>query len=121
MAFQRLISRSPTELFVDELKKMIFSGELSVGERLPAEKQLSEKMHVSRAVVSNGFKTLERQGFLRIVPRKGVYVADYLTTGNLESDCARNNSYRRLRNAWPLFDSGCFQSSRRRDFRGLAE
>ena len=85
MAFQRLISRSPTELFVDELKKMILSGELREGERLPTEKQLSEKMRVSRAVVSNGIKSLERQGFLRIAPRKGVYVADYRTAGNLDT------------------------------------
>lgn len=85
MSFQRLVSLSPTELFVLEVKKMILSGELKKEERLPTVKQLSEQMHVSRAVISSGIKILERQGFLRVAPRKGVYVADLLTSGNLET------------------------------------
>lgn len=85
MPFGRLVSPSLTDLFVEELERMILSGELKVGERLPTEQELSEKMAVSRAVVYNGVKRLERLGFLRVVPRKGVFVADYLQDGNLET------------------------------------
>lgn len=85
MPFGRLVSPSLTDLFVKELERMILSGELQAGERLPTEQQLSEKMGVSRAVVYNGVKKLEKLGFLRIAPRKGVYVADYLQEGNLET------------------------------------
>ena len=85
MPFGRLVSPSLTELFVIELERMILSGELRPGERLPTEQQLSDTMGVSRAVVYNGVKKLEKLGFLRIAPRKGVYVADYLQEGNLET------------------------------------
>lgn len=85
MPFGRLVSPSLTDLFVEELERMILSGELKVGERLPTEQELSEKMDVSRAVVYNGVKKLEKLGFLRVAPRKGVYVADYLQEGNLET------------------------------------
>lgn len=85
MPFGRLVSPSLTDLFVEELERMILSGELKVGERLPTEQQLSEKMDVSRAVVYNGVKRLEKLGFLRVAPRKGVFVADYLQEGNLET------------------------------------
>lgn len=85
MPFGRLVSPSLTDLFVSELERMILSGELRPGERLPTEQQLSDTMGVSRAVVYNGVKKLEKLGFLRIAPRKGVYVADYLQEGNLET------------------------------------
>lgn len=85
MPFGRLVSPSLTDLFVAELERMILSGELRPGERLPTEQQLSETMGVSRAVVYNGVKKLEKLGFLRIAPRKGVYVADYLQEGDLET------------------------------------
>lgn len=85
MPFNKLVSPSLTDLFVSEIQRMILSGELAVGDRLPTEQQLSDQMGVSRAVVYNGVKKLEKLGFLRIAPRKGVYVADYLLDGNLET------------------------------------
>lgn len=85
MAFTKLVSPSLTDLFVSEIQRMILSGELTTGERLPTEQQLSDQMGVSRAVVYNGVKKLEKLGFLRIAPRKGVYVTDYLREGNLDT------------------------------------
>lgn len=85
MPFNKLVSPSLTDLFVSEIQRMILSGELTAGERLPTEQQLSDQMGVSRAVVYNGVKKLEKLGFLRIAPRKGVYVTDYLLEGNLDT------------------------------------
>lgn len=42
-------------------------------------------MKVSLAVINAGVTRLTSLGFLRIVPRKGVYVADYIRNGNMNT------------------------------------
>lgn len=85
MEFQKLSSPSLRELFVEQLQHMILSGKLKTGEKLPPERQLAEKMQVSRAVVNGGISDLERMGFLTVKPRSGTYVADYRRKGTLET------------------------------------
>lgn len=82
MAFKELVSPSLTDMFVRELEGMILSGELKKGEKLPTERELAVQMRVSTAVVNGGIRRLAERGFLRIAPRKGVFVADYVRTGN---------------------------------------
>ena len=83
MALRELISPSLTDLFVREIEGMILSGELQVGQRLPTEREMAAKMKVSLAVINGGITRLTAKGFLRVVPRKGVYVADYIREGNV--------------------------------------
>lgn len=83
MEFKELVSPSLTDLFVRELTSMILTGRLKINEKLPTERQLAEKMKVSLAVVNGGITRLTASGFLRVVPRKGVFVADYYRTGNI--------------------------------------
>ena len=64
---------------------MILSGELAIGEKLPTEQELAEELRIGKSAVHQGIKRLERQGFLRIVPRHGVFVANYPETGNLDT------------------------------------
>lgn len=64
--------------FVDEMQSRILSGELRPGDRLPPERELAEQMGISRGSVNQGILDLERMGFLRVVPRKGTFVADYI-------------------------------------------
>ena len=85
MDFQKLSSPSLRELFVEQLEHMILSGKLKVGEKLPPERQLSEMMQVSRAVVNGGLADLEKNGFVVIKPRSGCFVADYRRKGNLNT------------------------------------
>lgn len=85
MAFRELVSMSLTDMFVNELEKMILSGELKVGEKLPTERELASEMKVSLAVVNGGIRRLTELGFLRIAPRKGVFVADYKREGNINT------------------------------------
>ena len=84
MKYKELVSPSLTDLFVQELQRMILSGELAIGERLPTERELSEKMKVSRAVVNGGLKRLADMGFIRIAPRKGAFVNDYAAEGDIQ-------------------------------------
>ncbi len=85
MDFERLYAPSLKELFVQQLRDMILSGDLSMGTRLPPERELCQQMHVSRAVVNAGIAELARQGFLEVRPRQGTYVADYRRNGNLDT------------------------------------
>ncbi len=84
MPFNELVSPSLTDLFTKKIEEMILSGELKPGEKLPTERELSESMRVSRAVINSGVGRLERTGFLRVVPRKGTYVVDYVRDGNID-------------------------------------
>ena len=84
MKFKELVTPSLTDLFIKELQRMILSGELKIGDKLPTERELSENMKVSRAVVNGGLNQLAEMGFIRIAPRKGAYVNDYIESGNME-------------------------------------
>lgn len=85
MAFKKLTNVSLTDLFVDEIEKMILSGQLKPGDKLPPERQLAQEMDVSLAVINAGVMRLTALGFLNIVPRKGTYVADYVRCGNMDT------------------------------------
>lgn len=85
MTFEQLYAPSLKELFVQKLQGMILSGELPMGEKLPSERELCQKMGVSRAVVNGGIAELARQGFLEVRPRQGAYVADYRRNGSMET------------------------------------
>ncbi len=85
MKLQKLVTPSLKEVFVQNLRRQILSGELPVGSRLPSERELAEGMQVSRAVVNGGITELMREGFLVVKPRQGTYVADYRTTGDLNT------------------------------------
>lgn len=85
MEFTKLSAPSLKELFVSELEGMILSGKLSIGEKLPSEREIAKTMQVSRTVVNSGLLELSRKGFLIIKPRVGTFIADYRRTGTLET------------------------------------
>lgn len=64
--------------FVDEMQSRILSGQLKPGDKLPPERELAETLGISRGSVNQGILDLERMGFLRVVPRKGTFIADYI-------------------------------------------
>lgn len=85
MAFHKISSPSLTEMFVEQLEGMILSGELRTGEQLPSSRSLCEMMGVSRPVVTAGLAQLEQMGFVKIRPRRGVFVTDYRRKGTIET------------------------------------
>ena len=82
--FKKIQAASEQSLFMEQIEDLIISGRLPVGAKLPAERELSEQMNVSRANVATGIAELEARGFLEVRPRKGVFVADYKTKGKLD-------------------------------------
>lgn len=69
---------------VRELKSEILSGKLSPGARLPAERELSEKYHVSRGTVRTAISRLSQLGFVKTIPQSGTFVADYLKEASID-------------------------------------
>jgi DNA-binding FadR family transcriptional regulator len=83
--YSKLKAPSLKELFIGRLENDILSGRLSVGEKLPTERELADAMQVSRAIVNGGIADLERKGFLIVKPRVGTFVADFRRNGNMET------------------------------------
>ena len=64
--------------FINYMQGQILSGKLRPGDRIPPERTLAVQYGISRGSVNQGILDLERMGFLKIVPRKGTFVEDYL-------------------------------------------
>lgn len=63
----RPVARSRTyELVIERVEEQILAGQLRVGDRLPAERDLANMLSVSRAAVREAFRALEAQGVLRM-------------------------------------------------------
>lgn len=84
MAFKKISSPTLKELFIEELESMILCGELAIGEKLPPEREIAQKMQISRSVVNHGIVEMARKGFLTITPRQGTYVADFKKYGTID-------------------------------------
>jgi DNA-binding GntR family transcriptional regulator len=63
------------EQLLEQLRHDILNGSLKPRERL-LEERIARKYGVSRSPIREAFRILESEGLLRIMPRKGVYVAD---------------------------------------------
>lgn len=85
MKFKKINSLSIKELFISQIEEMILSGELEPGEKLPTEREIADEMNISKTIVHEGIRELSRIGFLDVISRQGVYVADYTSTGNLDT------------------------------------
>lgn len=87
MPFVPVKIKVPTlkELLLTQLEDQILLGNLKIGEKLPSEREMSKQFSTSKTAVHDAIAELERKGFVEVVPRKGVYIADYLRTGNIET------------------------------------
>lgn len=64
------------EMIYESIRQAIFDGELKPGDRL-VEKDLAEKMRVSRTPIREALRKLETEGLIKHVPRKGVVVKGF--------------------------------------------
>lgn len=80
--FKKIKTTTQKDQFISQVERMIISGDLKIGSRLPSERVLSEKMSVSRSVVNSGLAELARRGFVEIKPRVGNFVADFIRKGS---------------------------------------
>lgn len=63
-------------VIIEKLLMMMTTGDLKQGEKLPSERMLAEKFHVSRVPVREALKVLEYLGFLQASTNGTLYVAE---------------------------------------------
>lgn len=80
---QPLKSESLKDLFVARFESLILSGQVSIGQKLPPERELAKQLGVSRPVVHEGLVELAAKGLVAMTPRRGASVNDYRRRGSL--------------------------------------
>lgn len=63
---------------VQQIESLILEGVLRVGDRLPAERELSKQLDVSRPILRDALKSLEARGLITTRHGGGTYVADVI-------------------------------------------
>ncbi|MBO0764760.1 MAG: FadR family transcriptional regulator [Hyphomicrobiaceae bacterium] len=76
MPIEVLTPRRLYRQIADQLRQLIDDGEYAVGSRLPTERELAEKLGVSRPTVREALIALEVEGRLRIKVGSGIYVIE---------------------------------------------
>ncbi len=78
MPFQKIETEKLSQSVVRQIERLILQGVLRPGERLPAERELSERMGVSRPSLRDAVAALESAGLLVTRAGSGIYVAEVL-------------------------------------------
>ena len=61
---------------VEQIEHRIVTGELSVGDQLPSERELAEQFAVSRIAVREAVKALREKGLVEIRPGRGTFITN---------------------------------------------
>ncbi len=78
MPFQKITQERVADAVVRQIEQLILRGVLRPGERLPAERELSERLGVSRPSLREAIADLQDRGLLTARAKSGIYVADVL-------------------------------------------
>ena len=71
--------RSKSILYIEifeHYKKYINSGIIRVDEKLPSVRTLAYELGVNPNTVQKAYNILEKEGYIKTLPKKGVYVLD---------------------------------------------
>jgi GntR family transcriptional repressor for pyruvate dehydrogenase complex len=111
MPFEPVQPEKLSQSVVRQIEKLILRGILRPGERLPAERELSERLGVSRPSLREALAELQENGLLTSKAGSGIYVAEVF--GNAFSDA--------LVRLFSTHDEAVFDYiAFRRDMEGLA-
>lgn len=78
MPFEKVQSGKLSSAVVEQIELLILRGILRPGERLPSERELSERMGVSRPSLREALAELQKNGLITSRPGAGVFVDDAL-------------------------------------------
>lgn len=78
MPFRTVSPEKLSSAVVRQVEELILRGVLQAGSRLPAERELAERLGVSRPSLRDAIAKLQQAGLLSTKPGAGVFVADVL-------------------------------------------
>lgn len=78
MPFHPVSSEKLSNAVVRQIEQLVLRGILRAGERLPSERELAERLQVSRPSLRDAIARLQDMGLLAAKPGAGIYVADVL-------------------------------------------
>jgi GntR family transcriptional repressor for pyruvate dehydrogenase complex len=78
MPFRKIEPEKLSQAVARQIELLILQGILRPGERLPSERDLAERLGVSRPSLREATDALEASGLLRTKPGAGIFVADVL-------------------------------------------
>lgn len=78
MPFQKITAEKLSSSVVRQIEQLVLRGILRPGERLPAERELAERLDVSRPSLREAIAELSEQGLLVTKAGSGVFVAEVL-------------------------------------------
>lgn len=76
MPFEAIVPRRLYRQVADQLRQLFDSGEYAAGDRLPTERELAERMGISRPTIREALIALEVEGRVRIRVGSGIYVTE---------------------------------------------
>ncbi|MEM9577372.1 MAG: FCD domain-containing protein [Pseudomonadota bacterium] len=78
MPFRPIESEKLSVAVVRQIEDLILRGILRPGERLPAERDLAERLKVSRPILRDAIAVLQASGLVTAKPGAGIFIADVL-------------------------------------------
>ena len=78
MPFEKIVADKISSAVIRQIEELILQGVLRPGDRLPAERELSETMEVSRPTLREALAELEERGLIATRPGGGTFVAEVL-------------------------------------------
>lgn len=76
MEFKQIKNNKVYEQVIEQIRQMIYEGELKKGDKLPSERELKKQLGVSRASIREAFSALEMIGLIESRPGEGTFIRD---------------------------------------------
>jgi GntR family transcriptional repressor for pyruvate dehydrogenase complex len=101
-AFRVVRKTRVSEEIIGQIRDLITSGRLKIGDRLPAERELAETLQVGRSTVREAIRAMESLGVLEARPGEGTFLVS--NPAEHQSDAITANAFRSWDNQRKLFE-----------------
>ena len=101
-AFRVVRKTRVSEEVIGQVRDLIASGRLKVGDRLPAERELAAALQVGRSTVREAIRAMESMGILEARPGEGTFLISDLSARQPDPDIA--NAFKSWDNQRKLFE-----------------
>ena len=74
-----LNSRDPRPIYeqiMDNLRRLIVSGGMTAGEKLPSVREMASQLAINPNTIQRAYRELENEGYILSLPGKGSFVAE---------------------------------------------